>query len=308
MGKMPLAGLISACSLGILLTGCNCCNKNSTRHAFAGGKAERGMGLFGQRPRSPSTSVPPPLDAAAGNSLNSPSSPESGASISRGSSSNGAGMMTPNSSDTMTPISSSATLSSNSSATLPLNANNANTLSSNSSATLSSNSSATLPLNANNANMISSGALPSSMSNGNAALPMVSNGGGNQFSSSTIQKVSHETGPISSTTVSDNASSLPTKASGQTSLPPPPDMSSSTPSSNGKASRFTMKSKTNGNLSSLSSPPPSPSPSDSASLLSDPPPSVSLGTSSKTSNASATTSTNSAGPSLPSYLMTTGPK
>ena len=282
MGKMPLAGLISACSLGILLTGCNCCNKNSTRHAFAGGKAERGMGLFGQRPRSPSTSVPPPLDAAAGNSLNSPSSPESGASISRGSSSNGAGMMTPNSSDTMTPISSSATLS--------------------------SNSSATLPLNANNANMISSGALPSSMSNGNAALPMVSNGGGNQFSSSTIQKVSHETGPISSTTVSDNASSLPTKASGQTSLPPPPDMSSSTPSSNGKASRFTMKSKTNGNLSSLSSPPPSPSPSDSASLLSDPPPSVSLGTSSKTSNASATTSTNSAGPSLPSYLMTTGPK
>ena len=74
MGKMPLTSLIGACSIGMLLTGCNCCKQN-TNPPYAGGRADRGMGLLSPGKASNSSSAD--LAASAGAPVNPPASPSS---------------------------------------------------------------------------------------------------------------------------------------------------------------------------------------------------------------------------------------
>jgi hypothetical protein len=45
MGKKPLVGWVGLCGIGILMTGCNCCNNPATRQQnFAGGRADASAG------------------------------------------------------------------------------------------------------------------------------------------------------------------------------------------------------------------------------------------------------------------------
>ena len=102
MGKMPLAGLIGACSLGIVLTGCNCCNK---RPSYAGGRADSSMGILSGGRKSQNSSITAPLEDAGGRSIGSSSSAVSPTDfVPRSSSPSSVGMTTPSSSGSMTPM------------------------------------------------------------------------------------------------------------------------------------------------------------------------------------------------------------
>src|SRR5579875_165645 len=291
MGKMPLAGLIGAWGLGMLLTGCNCCNRNGARPSYAGGRAETSMGLFsGQHPRNQSTTIPTPLEDATGKSLVSPASTGSDAGfIPRGSSSaSAAGMTTPSSSGNMTPMSSSSSAPANNSSPTPLSANTTNP-----------------------------SALSSSLSNSNSAWSTPPPGAGsNSLPSSPIQQVSHRTSdsphssngkaPASSSTDSDGTPYLPSKGPSRIIPAPPSPTDSYTPTPGSKASSTPTKNSTSSTKkqpsSSLSSPSPSP-PTDNTSLLSDPPPNVNLKSTSNLSSSSASSSTSSSSPLIgPGYL------
>ncbi len=282
MGKIPLTGLIGACSLGLLLTGCNCCNRNTTA-PYAGGRAERSMGLLSnQRTRNPSTTIPTPIEDGTGKSLVSPSS--AGADTSfiprSNSSASSAGMTTPSSTGSMTPMSNSSALPSSSNNPAP-------------------------PTNTNGANPAG---LSGSMSRGSSVSPMSSSVGSNSLSSSPIQQVGNSSDNLPplktaaySSADSDGTPHLPTKGPGRVIPAPPPttDTYSSMPS--GKTSSTSTKRAPSSNVSPL--PPPLPPPSDNTNLPSDPP--LNTSTTKSTSNLSgpgSSLSKSSSSPSLPDYL------
>ena len=57
MGKMPLASLIGACSLGMLLSGCTN-SKQNMNQPFAGGRTDKNTGLL-SRTKAPNNSTAP---------------------------------------------------------------------------------------------------------------------------------------------------------------------------------------------------------------------------------------------------------
>jgi hypothetical protein len=79
MGKMPLATLIGACGLGMLLTGCNTTKSNNNPPPpYAGGKADGSLGLLSQKRAKPSPSPLGGGTSLADNSLGSTSSTTAG--------------------------------------------------------------------------------------------------------------------------------------------------------------------------------------------------------------------------------------
>jgi hypothetical protein len=288
MGKMPLAGLIGACGLGILLTGCNCCNK---RPAYAGGRAESSMGVFGQHQKNQSTTVPAPIDDTSGKSLGSPSSTVSPQDfVPRGSSAgssraSNAGMTTPSSSGNMTPMSD----------TPPVKPNTIG----------------------QDTNSIGQDTLSKPANNSNAISMTPSGTGSNGSSSPAIQQISHRSDADNATADADGTPYFPSKGPSRVIPPPPPTANSyTTPPPSGKTSSSSTttttttatKNATSGKSSkpalqssSPLSPPSSPS-SDNTSLLNDPPPSVNMKSTSSTSGSGASPPTNSTSLMLPSSV------
>jgi hypothetical protein len=279
MGKMPLAGLIGACSLGIFLTGCNGLNK---RPSYAGGRAESSMGLMSGGRRSQSTSIPAPLEDTAGKSSGSPSSTVSptefvphGSSAGSGSAGSGsassASMTTPSSPGNMTPMSGPTPMSS--------------------------------------AKTSSPSPLSSSMNNGNSVSQTPNGGGSNQSSSSPIGQVGHQVDTTYPSSDADGTPYLPSKGPSRV-IPPPPvtDNSYTLPptgkissSSSSTAPKTTANSGSSKQTPSSSPLPPPPLPSDSTSL-SQPPPSVGSQSTSSTPSSGSAKSTNSTSLMLPDYM------
>ncbi len=265
MGKMPLAGLIGACSLGIVLTGCNCSDK---RPSYAGGRAESSMGVLSSRPKRQNSPIPSPLEDSASRPLSSSSATVSGGDfVPRSSSPSSVGMSTPSSSGSMTPMSgaSSASASTSSPNTLAGSMSNGSNGSQSLSSTASKQSSSS-PIQ--QVGHQTSGAYPSADPDGTAYLPM--------------KGPSRDIPPPPPALNSD----IPT---------PSGKISSTTPKS-------TSSADVSQRIPSTSSAPPPPPPSDISSQLSEPPPSVNLKSTSSTSSPGASTPTNSTSLMLPGYM------
>lgn len=276
MRRMPLAGLIGACSLGMLLTGCTCSSKNGGS-LYAGGKPDRGMGLLsgGGRSRTPKADI----DGMAKGSLPLPASEASATSfVSSGSSSSGSAgasstsMGMPNSSSSLTSMSGGSALPLNSSSAMPL-----------STSTTSMNSSSRPMSNVNTAAIA---APPDSTPLASSPIRQVSYGTGD---SSSVKNAAY------SSTEIDTTPDLPMKGSGRVIPPPPPPSDSYTPPPSSKAGLSAVKSSTSSSISpwppTSSTPPPAP------------PPSISSGSMSNSSSSDASTTSNSSSLSMPSYMM-----
>lgn len=261
MGKMPLASLISACSIGMLLTGCNCC-KHGTK-PFAEGK-DQSMHLFSRSTPNNSASA---LDSVPLNSVNSPS--PVGAAPLGAPLSTAAGSGNPN---------------------LSMNSGGMG-MSTNPGGMPAMGGMPVPPSNppTSPAMSMNSGSLGSQLSPMAPDLsPSVTAGGaGSGLPSSAVQQASHQVDGLSSLQKAayhpserELAPALPTKSPSRAmTIPPPPPipMAPLTPSPSAMKSNA-AKVKTSGdseawmNSKAASSvPPPSPQPNDSTDMLSSPP-------------------------------------
>ncbi len=281
MGKMPLAGLIGACSIGMLLTGCNCCNKQNSRPSYMGGKADAPTDFTRSKPKG--NSLAPDLNAG---SVPLDSTSSSGAGLTSG----------------LAPASQGMSNSSNVGGTMMPNNTAGTPMSGNYPALPSSNNPAMPPLGANTPSMGSSasltnnggGALAASSYSGNGAAPAPIQQVGNRGDDSSTVKDAGFSG------FSDTSSPMSSSGMGRAAIPPPPNVNPypptppSSPMSGGNSPS---------SMSSALPPPPPPPPSDNSNLLMAPPPNVNSGSSSAMSGLAAPTSASSGRPSpLPSYL------
>jgi hypothetical protein len=307
MGKMPFAGFIGACSLGMMLTGCNCCDKQNqgTRSTYAGGLADKGMGITKpKRANSASTD----LASKAGDYVMPPSYAGSPAAANSLASSSGGGSAGTYRTAAAPPGSYGNMPSTSGNASLPPSIGSGMTASANQ----------TIP-----------GGMASSMSNTSPTSLSASGAGNNRLPSSPIQPppIQQVSGLMSSSpgvktaafssAGGDPSLPLPVKGANDVMIPPPPNtLNASIPPPSGKASSSTTKSTASTNLTTNnttsanlnSSPAPSIlplPPSSSSGALSTPSQPGAAGSTSIAPNSGTTTPTSSSSPSMgamPSYL------
>lgn len=278
MGKQPLASLIGACAVGMLLTGCNCC-KPGTRASFAQGKADRGMGLT-HNTRNRNVSTGPITQGAPLNSSTSFTPAATGY---------GSGSLGTNGTTSNTPGYGTGTMPSmGGNAALPANTPSATSLGANT------------PSGGNQTGLMGSAAAPSMTASGS---------GSSRMSLPQIQQTSYQTSefpPVknapSSSSAFGAASASPTKnAAGAIKLPSPSKTTNLSPEQFSSPAKSTMSSGIS------SPPPPPPPPSIGKDPYSNPPPKVKSGPSSSVPGLGATKSSTSSGSAskvlrYPSYL------